>query len=74
MITEPIREHYEILISQAFMMTAAEDTRQASGTTFLSREQWLHVLAGIGAECVLTLPPEDHAVAPLGQRLFVART
>ncbi|WP_031074642.1 bifunctional Gfo/Idh/MocA family oxidoreductase/class I SAM-dependent methyltransferase [Streptomyces sp. NRRL WC-3742] len=74
LITEPTREHLEILASQAFMMTAAQDARLASGTTFLSREQWLDVLAGAGIPEVRTLPAEDHPLGPLGQRLFAART
>ncbi|MFF9641211.1 Gfo/Idh/MocA family oxidoreductase [Kitasatospora aureofaciens] len=74
LVTEPTREHLEILSSQAFMMTAAQDARLASGTTFLSREQWLGVLAGAGIPEVRTLPAESHPLAPLGQRLFAART
>ncbi|WP_269854824.1 bifunctional Gfo/Idh/MocA family oxidoreductase/class I SAM-dependent methyltransferase [Streptomyces sp. RPT161] len=74
LITEPAREHLEILISQAFMMTAPQDTRLDSGTTFLARRQWLDVLGDAGIDNVLTLPGEDHPLAPLGQRLFAART
>ncbi|MFC0623426.1 class I SAM-dependent methyltransferase [Kribbella deserti] len=73
-ITEPTREHYEILISQAFMMTETTDVRDsADEAMFLTREQWLDVLAGARAEVVAVLPAEDHALAPLGQRLFLAR-
>ncbi|MFI9362718.1 Gfo/Idh/MocA family oxidoreductase [Kitasatospora sp. NPDC053057] len=74
LITEPTREHLEILASQAFMMTTPEDARAATGATFLSRRQWLDVLAAVGLDDVLTLPGEDHPLAPLGQRLFAART
>lgn len=74
LISEPAREHPEILISQAFMMTAPQDARLASGTTFLSRRQWLDVLGDAGIDNVLTLPGEDHPLASLGQRLFAART
>jgi SAM-dependent methyltransferase len=73
LITEPTREHLEILASQAFMMTAAEDARRTSDTTFLSRRQWLDVLAGAGVGQVVTAPDENHPLAPLGQRLFAAR-
>ncbi|WKX69037.1 bifunctional Gfo/Idh/MocA family oxidoreductase/class I SAM-dependent methyltransferase [Streptomyces sp. XD-27] len=73
LITEPTREHLEILASQAFMMTAPEDARQRTGTTFLSRGQWLEALAGAGVENVVVLPGEDHPLAPLGQRLFTGR-
>jgi thiazolinyl imide reductase len=73
LITEPTREHLEILISQAFMMTPPEDERQRTGATFLSVEQWLDVLRRAGVERVSSLPAENHVLAPLGQRLFVAR-
>ncbi|MFJ7243057.1 Gfo/Idh/MocA family oxidoreductase [Kitasatospora sp. NPDC098652] len=74
LVTEPTREHPEILASQAFMMTAPEDARAASGRAFLTRGQWLEALSGAGLDEVLTLPGEDHALAPLGQRLFAARS
>nr|WP_238355026.1 class I SAM-dependent methyltransferase [Kribbella sandramycini] len=71
-ITEPTREHYEILISQAFMMTAAEDARDADdGAMFLTRAQWLDILGE--TETVAVLPAEEHPLAPLGQRLFLVR-
>lgn len=73
LITEPTREHYEILTSQAFMMTEAQDARLESGTTFLSPDQWLAILGKAGAEHMLTLPGENHPLLPLGQRLFAAR-
>ncbi|GAA2801140.1 hypothetical protein GCM10010441_27500 [Kitasatospora paracochleata] len=73
LITEPTREHLEILASQAFMMTPPQDARRESGTTFLSRAQWSDVLTGAGLGDVRTLPAEDHPLAPLGQRLFAAR-
>ncbi|WP_037813630.1 MULTISPECIES: class I SAM-dependent methyltransferase [unclassified Streptomyces] len=72
-LTEPTREHLEILASQSFMMTAADDTRQDSDTTFLSRRQWLDALTGAGFDRIATAPDEDHPLAPLGQRLFAAR-
>ncbi|WP_053667083.1 bifunctional Gfo/Idh/MocA family oxidoreductase/class I SAM-dependent methyltransferase [Streptomyces sp. MMG1121] len=73
LVTEPTREHLEILASQAFMMTAAEDARRADDTTFLTRGQWLAALEGAGFRQIVTAPDEDHPLAPLGQRLFAAR-
>ncbi|MFC9331198.1 Gfo/Idh/MocA family oxidoreductase [Kitasatospora sp. NPDC057015] len=73
MVTEPTREHLEIMASQAFMMTTAEDARRDSESTFLSHSQWLEVLARAGLRTVRTLPGEGHPIAPLGQRLFLAR-
>lgn len=73
LITEPTREHLEILVSQAFMMTPPEDDRQRSDTSFLSVAQWLDVFARAGAGEARVLPAEDHVLAPLGQRLFVVK-
>ena len=81
LVTEPTREHYEILISQAFMMTGAEDLRRADGTdgtdgtdaTFVTREQWLRLFAEAGGENTLCLPEQGHALEPLGQHVFAVR-
>lgn len=73
LITEPIREFTEMLISQAFMMTRPEDDRQRSNTTFMSVKQWLDVFYQAGAREVAALPDEQHPLAPLGQKLFVVR-
>ncbi|WP_344418374.1 class I SAM-dependent methyltransferase [Amycolatopsis minnesotensis] len=73
LLIEPTREYLEILISQAFMMTAAEDDRLRSGTTFLSRAQWLHALAGAGFGRTHVVPDDDHPLAPMSQCLLVAR-
>ena len=71
LITEPTREHVEILISQAFMMTPSEDERRRTDCTFLAVAQWLEVLRRAGATRVEVFPQEEHVLAPLGQRLFV---
>ena len=73
LITEPTREFLEILISQAFMMTCPEDDRKNTKTTFMSVKQWLDVFHQAGAQEVVTLPDEEHPLAPLGQKLFVVR-
>ncbi|MFC9249797.1 class I SAM-dependent methyltransferase [Amycolatopsis thailandensis] len=72
LVTEPTREYLEILISQAFMMTAAEDARLRSGTTFLTRAQWLEALERAGFTQVHTTPGDDHPLAPMSQYLFAA--
>ncbi|WP_019548765.1 bifunctional Gfo/Idh/MocA family oxidoreductase/class I SAM-dependent methyltransferase [Streptomyces sulphureus] len=72
LVTEPVREHLEILTSQAFMMTPPEDARAASGTSFLTENQWRDVFTGAGLGPVVAAPADDHPLAPLGQRLFAA--
>ncbi|MBF6241072.1 amino acid adenylation domain-containing protein [Nocardia otitidiscaviarum] len=69
-ITEPTREHHEVLASQAFMMTAPEDQRADTGRTFLTREEWLSELEPFGQ--VTCLPEPGHPLEPLGQHVFVA--
>jgi len=73
LIVEPTREHLEILISQAFMMTPPRDGRCRSGVAFLSPPEWRAALAEAGLDAIVSLPAEDHPLAPLGQRLFLAR-
>ncbi|MGD9154109.1 MAG: Gfo/Idh/MocA family oxidoreductase [Bacillota bacterium] len=73
LVTEPVREFPEIMISQAFMMTRPHDERQNTNTTFLSVEKWRKVFQEAGATVVLTLPEEAHPLAPFGQKLFGVR-
>ena len=73
-LTEPTQEHPWILASQAFMMTAPEDTRRTTGPSYLNRDEWLGLLAKVtGAGNVLCLPGDDHVLAPQGVHLFAAR-
>ncbi|MFI6350422.1 Gfo/Idh/MocA family oxidoreductase [Streptomyces sp. NPDC050560] len=72
LLTEPVREHLEILASQAFMMTPPQDIRRETGSTFLTRRQWLDALTRAGLAEAVTAPAEDHPLAPLGQRLLAA--
>ncbi|MBD8499357.1 Gfo/Idh/MocA family oxidoreductase [Paenibacillus arenosi] len=73
LLTEPVREFPEILISQAFMMTHPEDDRQNSQSTFMSVKQWKDVFYRADAAEVLTLIDEEHLLAPLGQQFFAVR-
>lgn len=73
LVSEPIREHVEILASQAFMMSPPSDVRALTGTCFLDCAQWAAVFAGAGLVLHATLPTEDHALAPLGQRLLLVQ-
>ena len=73
LITEPTREHLEILTSQAFMMPPPQDDRQRSEQRFLSPAQWQDLFQRAGLHCEFCLPAEGHLLAPLGQRLFIVR-
>lgn len=72
-LTEPTREHPWILASQAFMMTPPEDAERLAGSSYLDRDQWLALLAQVGAVEVLSLPGDEHPLAPQGLHLFAAR-
>jgi thiazolinyl imide reductase len=73
LLTEPVREFPEILISQAFMMTCPQDGRKQTKTTFMAIEQWREVFRKAGAAEVLIFPDEDHPLAPFGQKFFAIR-
>lgn len=73
LFSDAIREHYEILASQAFMMPPLHDDRQRTRTRFFSRTQWCDALWRAGLRDIQVLPDERSALAPLGQRLFIAR-
>lgn len=72
-LTEPTVEEHWVLTSQAFLLAEPSDARAATGSTFLSHEQWRDVLLGAGLELVLDLPNPEHPLAQLGHRVFVAR-
>lgn len=72
-ISEPTREEYWVMASQAFMLAEPDDERAASQSTFLSHAQWLDALRGAGLEPVVDLPHPDHPLSPLGHRVFAAR-
>lgn len=73
LITEAITERLEILISQSFMMTPPDDDRIESDSTFLSQSQWENIFENAGVEKFVSLIPNDHKLAPLGQQLFIVK-
>ncbi|WP_394843133.1 class I SAM-dependent methyltransferase [Pendulispora brunnea] len=72
-LTEPTREEFWVLASQAFMLGESSDGRASTDTTFLSLPQWNAVLDRAGLCRVLGLPEEGHPLHRLGHRVFVAR-
>lgn len=68
LITEPVRDFPEMLISQAFMRP--DDGRENAKTIFKSAKQWQDIFYKAGAAEFLVLPGEDHLLDPLGQKLF----
>ncbi|MGP3975844.1 methyltransferase [Streptomyces sp. 8N114] len=72
-LTEPTREEYWVLASQAFLMTPPQDARAATGASFLTHAQWRSVLDDAGLLPVADLPEPGHPLEALGHRVFAAR-
>ncbi|TWH46115.1 bifunctional Gfo/Idh/MocA family oxidoreductase/class I SAM-dependent methyltransferase [Sporomusa sp. KB1] len=73
LITEPVHDLPETLISQAFMMTHQVESGERIKSIFMSVRQWQDVFRKADVAEVLTFPGEEHPLAPLGQKLFAAR-
>ncbi|MGW6600377.1 methyltransferase [Streptomyces sp. NPDC055036] len=71
--TEPTAEEYWVMITQAFLMTDAQDGRADTGATFLSLGQWRLALDTAGLRRVVDLPEPGHPLDGLGHRVFAAR-
>jgi mycobactin polyketide synthetase MbtD/pyochelin synthetase len=79
-LVESCREHYQIVTSMQFLMSArpgvpaagSGDLRAGTDRIFLTREQWLGQLTAAGLIPVLHLPETDDPLAALGQHVFAA--
>lgn len=67
-VTEPIKEFPQMLISQAFMMTENEELENQ---LFMSKEQWLEKLENVGFEIKEVFPREESKYYNFGQCLFL---
>ncbi len=74
---EATRDSYQIMTSMEFLFDEGSgdftDARRVHEQTFLTREQWLDVLAGAGADGVLSLPEHDRITDRMGMHVFAAR-
>ncbi|MQU09487.1 class I SAM-dependent methyltransferase [Pseudomonas helleri] len=71
--SEPTREEFWVMASQAFMLNTASDERQHSSATFLNFAQWQAALHRAGFHGNRSLPHADHPLSVLGHRVFVAQ-
>ena len=71
--SEPTREEFWVMASQAFMLNQANDERQLSSATFLDLDQWQAALVRAGFQGNRSLPAANHPLASLGHRVFVAQ-
>ncbi|OLF53662.1 siderophore biosynthesis protein [Pseudomonas chlororaphis] len=71
--SEPTREEFWVMASQAFMLNQASDERQLSSATFLDLAQWQAALSRAGFHGNRSLPLAGHPLSLLGHRVFVAQ-
>jgi thiazolinyl imide reductase len=71
LITEVDGESIQMLISQIFMMEAADDARKESDTTFMDKEQWLEAFTQAKFKLLDMTPDNGHKLARLGLKLFI---
>jgi len=72
---ETTREHVQIMSSMEFLMSSRDydDVRRGRDRTFITREEWLGLLASAGAQTLACLPEPADPLAPLGQCVLAAR-
>lgn len=73
LVTEPVEEHIEITVSQAFMMPKHLDSRNLSGHCFLNEDEWVKCFESASLEVVQVFPEENEDYAKFKQNLFVVR-
>ncbi len=72
LITEPVGQHFEINVSQEFMMPKHTDMREAGHRCFLERSEWRRILVGAGFDLTEEYPGSESPYALLDHDLFVA--
>ncbi len=70
-VVEAVGESMPMLISQAFMMSAAEDGRDTDNVTFRTLAKWLEAAETSGFELEQLTPSADDPLAVYNQKLFV---
>ena len=69
LVTEPLEEHIEITVSQAFMMPKHSDVRCMTGHCFLTEEEWIQSFDEVGLETVRIFPDEQNKYAQFKQKI-----
>ena len=74
-IADPVGEHIEIDISQAFMMPNHTDKRAKSGNIFFSEEEWEESIKSCNLDLILSIPDKNsnNFYSNFGQKIFVMR-
>lgn len=72
LVSEPIVEAPEILVSQAFMVAKPNDIRNKSNTTFLTNDQWINLIRKNDlVQEVMELPEKGNVMDKFGQKLYI---
>jgi len=75
LVIEATREIAALMTSMEFKSGLSDfvDERDALDQTFFTRTQWERLFAQVRGELVCSYPPEDDALASVGQTVFVVR-
>lgn len=73
LVTEPVEEHIEITVSQAFMMPEHSDMRSMTGHCFLDEDEWTAAFDHAGLEVIHMFPERNADYSKFKQDLFVVR-
>ena len=73
LITDPVGEHIEITVSQAFMMPEHSDIRALTGHCFLNETEWDKTFNSAGLEVLQAFPTENNECIKFKQKLFIVR-
>ena len=73
LITEPVEEHMEITVSQAFMMPEHSDERGVTGHCFFNEDEWQKIFDTAGLELACAFPEKNDSYSEFKQKLFVVK-
>ena len=72
LITEPVGNQIEMLVSQVFMMESILKNDEDDNNLFASEVLWIEKLKKTGFNNIESFPSDSHKYKEFGQRLFVA--
>ncbi|QQN56944.1 class I SAM-dependent methyltransferase [Anaerococcus obesiensis] len=73
LITEPIGNPIEMLVSQVFMMEEPDDIRKIKNSTFLELNDWIELINRCGDFDISIFPRENFKLNIFGQKLLIIK-
>ncbi|MSB10448.1 class I SAM-dependent methyltransferase [Finegoldia sp. BIOML-A1] len=73
LITEPIGNPIEMLVSQVFMMEEPDDIRKIKNSTFLELNDWIELINRCGDFDISIFPRENFNLNIFGQKLLIIK-